>query len=257
MGAIQAQIRRYADQKQKFFLTYVPAAPHNPFDGTPSRFCRFKKGQMNDFTPLYLNELLYMDWIVSSIVDQLKDTGLLDRTLVVITDDHGEMLGANGGPIGHGWAVTPELANIPLIVMDPDRRGYRVNPTVGSQVDLTPTILDSLGIAVPANQLCEGASLYSGEAAHPRLIVLNSMKQYAVLRGNKLICGDRGNSDSGRFQKSYEIGNHGARTFFTSIPPTNVPAISITEFDRFQQNLLGHYSQYSQYCKPAPQTARR
>jgi len=55
----------------------------------------------------------------------LKADGLLDKTIIVITADHGEMLGVKGGPIGHGWVVTPELANIPLIIMDPDHPGYR------------------------------------------------------------------------------------------------------------------------------------
>src|SRR4029079_6473772 len=37
LGAMQEKIRKYAAEKQKFFLTYIPAAPHYPFDGTPAR----------------------------------------------------------------------------------------------------------------------------------------------------------------------------------------------------------------------------
>ncbi|MFO1512696.1 MAG: sulfatase-like hydrolase/transferase [Verrucomicrobiota bacterium] len=59
-----------------------------------------------------MNELLYMDWIIASLLDELKETGLLEKTLVVITSDPGEMLGENGGPMGHGWRVTPQLANV-------------------------------------------------------------------------------------------------------------------------------------------------
>src|SRR6185295_7788194 len=106
-----------------------------------------------DFTPLYLNQLLYMDWVLASMVDQLKESGLLEKTLVIITDDHGELLGAQGGPIGHGWLLTPELANAPLIIMNPEQRRYRVNLTVGSQVDLLPTVLELLDIPLPTGQL--------------------------------------------------------------------------------------------------------
>ena len=41
-----------------------------------------------------MNELLYMDWNITSILDELKSSGLLDHTLVIITADHGEMLRA-------------------------------------------------------------------------------------------------------------------------------------------------------------------
>ena len=91
-----------------------------------------------------------MDWVMASIVDQLKESGLLDKTLVVITNDHGERTGADGGPIGHGWVITPELANAPLIIMDPQNPGYHLNYTLGSQIDLLPTLLDLLKIPVPA-----------------------------------------------------------------------------------------------------------
>ena len=243
LGAIQDEIKAAAARGGKFFLTYIPAAPHNPFDGTPERFCRYPKGALNDFTPLYMNELLYMDWIVSSVVDQLRDSGLLDRTLVVITGDHGEMLGAQGGPVGHGWAVTPELANVPLIIMDPDRRRYQVNPTIGSQVDLFPTVLDLLGLAMPSGQLCQGTSLYDRSKDGSRTIILNSLRQFGILRDREFFSGDRGRSD-GRVVRAYAISNQGAGSSFAPVPMTNAPAISIADFDRFQGNLLSHYAEY-------------
>jgi hypothetical protein len=52
---MREQIKTHAAQKQKFFLTYVPAAPHNPFDGTPRRFQKYKMGIAGDLTPFYLN----------------------------------------------------------------------------------------------------------------------------------------------------------------------------------------------------------
>jgi hypothetical protein len=246
LGAIQAGIKRYAAENQKFFLTYVPAAPHHPYDATPPRFRKFKMGQIGDYTPLYLNELRYMDWIITSIIDQLKDSGVLDRTLVVITDDHGELLGENGGPIGHGWAVTPELANIPLIIMDPERRGYRINYTVGSQVDVPPTVLDLLGIAVPEDDLCQGTSLYSPGVDAQRTIYLNSFRQYGVVRGQSLICGDRETTGRSPPEEVFTITNQGARTFFVAEPSTNALPVPIASFDKFQANLLRHYSQYCQ-----------
>jgi arylsulfatase A-like enzyme len=246
---MQARIKRYAAEHQKFFLTYVPAAPHYPYDGTPHRFYKYQKKQIGDFTPLYLNELLYMDWIISSLIDQLRDSGVLDRTLVIITDDHGESLGADGGPIGHGWAVTPDLANVPLIIMDPENRGYHVNYTVGSQVDLTPTILDLLGIPIPGSQLCQGNSLYSVGADTNRTIYLNSYRDYATIKGNLMICGNRETPDAGNATNAFSINNQGARTSFVGTDINDFAPFSISTFDHFQESLLLHYSQYCQIMR--------
>jgi arylsulfatase A-like enzyme len=256
LGAIQSQIKQYATNHQKFFLSYFPVAPHNPFDGTPRGFEKFPLGKMGDYTPGYLNELLYLDWIITSIVNELKDSGLLDNTLVIITDDHGEMLGENGGPIGHGWAVTPELANIPLIIMDPDKPGYRINTTVGSQVDLLPTIRDLLGIAVPQGQLYQGMSLYSAAAQTDRIIYLNSFQQYGIIKGHRLICGNRETEvrdvTTDPFAKVFTITNNGGSTAFSEMPSTNVSSPSISQFDKFQENFLQNYSHYYQAIQSTP-----
>jgi arylsulfatase A-like enzyme len=248
LDAIRQQIKTYASGKQKFFLTYVPAAPHNPFDGTPRQFQKKKMEKIGDLSPFYFNELLYMDWTISSILDQLKESGLLDKTLVVITADHGEMLGENGGPVGHGWAMTPELANVPLIIMDPGHPGYRVNHTIGSQVDLLPTILDTLGIPLPAAQLYQGASLYSPDLNTNRTIYINTFRQYGIIEGAQFIRGDR-ETDGGAGADSREVFDIGAQGSHPSFVPEQTAAVgapSISSFDQFQKNLLRNYSDY---CK--------
>jgi glucan phosphoethanolaminetransferase (alkaline phosphatase superfamily) len=251
LGAMRQYIKKHAADKQKFFMTYVPAAPHNPFDGTPQRFQKKKMDRVGDLAPFYFNELLYMDWIISSIVDELKESGLLDNTMIVITADHGEMLGENGGPVGHGWAMTPELANVPLIIMDPGHPGYRINDTIGSQVDVMPTILDALGIALPAGELYQGASLYSPDLNTNRMIFLNSFRQYGEVQGARFLRGDRETDQNGpNPREAFTIANEGPHTLFLPAPPvTNAP--SIFAFDDFQKNLLRNYSVYRRMFAPA------
>ena len=251
LGAMRAQIKQYAADKKKFFLTYVPAAPHNPFDGTPDRFHKNRKiEKFGDLTPFYVNELLYMDWTITSLIDQLKESGLLDNTLVIITADHGEMLGEDGGPVGHGWAITPELANVPLIIMDPGHPGYHVNDTIGSQVDLLPTILDTLGIPLPQGELYQGASLYSASLNTNRLMYLNSYQQYGEVQGAQFVRGIRNSEGQGRAdsRELFGITNNGSHTLFVAdeTSPTNAPYIS--DFDKFQRNLLRNYSEYLPGC---------
>jgi hypothetical protein len=251
LGAIRAQLQKYAQTKQRFCLTYVPAAPHNPFDKIPKAFRKFTMKEVGDFTPLYLNELLYMDWVLASIVDQLKESGLLEHTLVVITNDHGEMLGGKeDGHIGHGWAMTPQLANTPLIIMDPDRLGFQVNKTIGTQVDFLPTILDRLHIPVPADQLYEGQSLDAAPDRRARLGYANSYKQFAIIEGDKISLGDRESSNpSGVASKGavFTISNEGAKTLFHEVEETGAATDrlkAMARFDAFQESLLRNYSYY-------------
>ena len=252
--AIRTQLQEYATNHQNFFLTYFPVAPHNPFDGVPRRFQKHKLTQLNDYTPQYLNDLLYMDKCITSVVDQLRDSGLLENTLVVITDDHGEMLGENGGPIGHGWATRPDLTNIPLIIMDPDNPGYHVNYTFGSQVDLLPTIVDLLGMSAPKDQLYEGTSLYSPTAQTERTIYLNSFQQFAIVKAGHYLFNSRetlgkgGAADTSAF-KLYGITNRAAKTEFPALPTLDMPAPAIEEFDTFQENFLKNYPLYCQMMR--------
>jgi arylsulfatase A-like enzyme len=246
LAAMKSQIRGYGTRGERFFMTYVPAAPHYPYDSIPERFRKFPRGEFGDYTSLYLSELLYIDWVLASIVDELDATGLLDKTMVIITNDHGEMLGANHGSIGHGWAITPQLANTPLIIMDPAHRGYRLNYSSGSQVDLLPTVLGRLGVAIPQDELYQGHSLDTLSATNRPWAYLNSFRQYGVLVDSEILVGDREGSDGspGHGLSAFQISNQGARTVFTPATSASIPAISIQEFDRFQANFIRNYSSY-------------
>lgn len=259
LNAITNQIERYAVTRQKFCLTYVPAAPHNPFDGTPTPFKKYPKGARGNCTNPYLNELLFMDSIIATIVGQLKDSGLLDKTLIVITGDHGEMLGENGGPVGHGWAFTPELGNVPLIIMNPARHGYHVNGTLGSQIDILPTLLDLLGIPQSGSELYEGTSLYSANADPKRTIYLNTYEQFGILESGLLFCGNRNErtriETQGRF---FSYTNNDAQTIFRKLDHAPVGntnlTVSISDFDRFQANFLRNYLEYCRMIRESPTT---
>lgn len=248
LGAMRSQIKQYAADGRRFFLTYVPAAPHFPFEKVPAQFLKFPPQEVGNHTPAYLNELLYMDWVIASLLDQLKESDLLEHTLVIITDDHGELLGAKGGPIGHGWLLTPTLVNAPLIILDPEHPGFRVNYTVGSQVDLLPTLMDRLGIELPPEQLYEGCSLDSPARRPDRLDYLNSFQQYGILSGSQLVLGDRLKDQASRgapLRTAYVISNQVTTTRFEAQPSAPDWKVSIRQFDEFQESLLRNYATYA------------
>jgi hypothetical protein len=142
------------------------------------------------------------------------------------------------------------LANTPLILMDPARPGFQLNKTIGSQVDLLPTILDRLNIPIPADQLYEGQSLDAGKDRSGRLAYLNSYKQFAMISGNQVLLGDRERDNpSGVASEGgiYEISNEGAKALFTE---ASEPAMkqdrqaAMARFDAFQETLLRNYAAY-------------
>ncbi len=244
LGAMRAQIQKYAQTQQRFCLTYVPAAPHYPYDNIPEAFRKHKMVEMGDYQPVYLNALLYMDWVIASILDQLKESNLLDNTIVIITNDHGEMLGGSEGHIGHGWAITAELANTPLIIMDPQNPGYHVNHTIGSQVDLLPTLLDHLQIPLPEGQLYQGRSLCATDNQPARRIYVSSYQQFGIISDGRIFLGDRQNPGADSKGAVLTITNDGARTMF--VPDSEPPErpLPIARFDAFQQNFLRNYAYY-------------
>jgi hypothetical protein len=70
------------------------------------------------FSDLYDGAVAYQDSRMGEALDHLRETGLLDKTLVIITADHGENLGDHD-LLGHEFCVYNTLLHVPLIVRLP------------------------------------------------------------------------------------------------------------------------------------------
>lgn len=96
---------------------------------------------------LYDAEIRYTDEaLIAPLVDKLKKTGLYDRTMLILTSDHGEEFFEHSG-WGHGYNVYDEALKVPLIIKFPDS-GFKgkIYDHIVSLIDIMPTILDWLGI---------------------------------------------------------------------------------------------------------------
>jgi arylsulfatase A-like enzyme len=107
---------------------------------------------------LYDAEIRQMDVAFGLIVDELKEQGLYDDALIVLTSDHGEEFGEHGTMGWHSHTLYDELLSVPLIIKFPgnDFAGKTVTEQVRS-IDIMPTVLDVLDIEIPAQ--CMGRSL--------------------------------------------------------------------------------------------------
>ncbi len=89
----------------------------------------------------------YEDHIVGGLFRALKEMGLWDELMVVVTADHGEALGENGVYFYHGLTLTPDQIHVPLIAKMPRSTGpagVQVDVPV-STVDIIPTVLELMG----------------------------------------------------------------------------------------------------------------
>lgn len=94
---------------------------------------------------LYDGEVREVDRLVGEILGALDSTGLEDHTVVVLTADHGQLLGEEGR-VGHALSLAEVVLQVPLLVRDPRAAGpARVQTRVGL-IDLLPTLLELAGI---------------------------------------------------------------------------------------------------------------
>jgi choline-sulfatase len=90
------------------------------------------------------------------VLTALRDSGLAERTTVLFTADHGEMLGERG--LWYKMSFFEQSARVPLIVRRPGGSGTRVREPV-SLIDVAPTLLSLAGMAADSGLALDGIDL--------------------------------------------------------------------------------------------------
>jgi arylsulfatase A-like enzyme len=93
----------------------------------------------------YAGEIRYFDAWLGRLLEAAEGTGGGREMIVVITADHGESQGEDGFYFSHGYATTPNLVHVPLLLHAPDLPAGRVR-TLVHHVDVLPTLLELLGL---------------------------------------------------------------------------------------------------------------
>lgn len=98
----------------------------------------------------YDNGMIQLDGVLSSLLSDLQAKGYLDDALVVLTGDHGEMLGEHG-MLAHANSVFERVLDIPFVLVGFGREVEPFAPhRLASQVDIAPTLLYELDMPAPA-----------------------------------------------------------------------------------------------------------
>ncbi len=96
---------------------------------------------------LYDSGVSYADFVLGKVLDFLKRRGWYDRSLVIVTSDHGEQFWEHGGTCHRGWLFS-ETLHVPLLIKFPGGKyhGRKIGTPVGL-FDLMPTMLEHLAIS--------------------------------------------------------------------------------------------------------------
>jgi len=132
----------------------------------------------------YDGEIQYTDYWLGKLIEKIKDWGLLDTTLIIVTSDHGESLGEHDYYFMHSNLTYKEQASVPLIIRFPPLfRAGKVVHTRIEGMDLMPTILQVCGISYKGK--VEGQSFLRVEKeknSNPVTVLSESARMISVYK---------------------------------------------------------------------------
>ena len=191
-----------AQKKEPFFVYMNFQNSHVPYI-VPANFPRrFSPGKL-DFTirfghipkdkvgiakDVYADSLSYVDAQIAKLLRYLTESGLWDRTVIVLTGDHGEGFYEHGFT-AHGSDIFNEVMKVPLIIYAPElASGLDDRPA--QHVDIAPSVFALLGL--PAHPSFQGINLFAADTHQNRSIYMVAQTplahQYGIVRsGMKLI----------------------------------------------------------------------
>lgn len=135
-------------QTGKWFLWVHLWDPHAPYSPPEPYASRFKDEP-------YAGEVAYVDAELGKLIDAVEKKAGREKTLIILTADHGESLGEHG-EMEHGYFAYNSTIWVPLIITGPGIKASRVKEPV-SHVDIFPTVCEALGLRKPP--ALAGASL--------------------------------------------------------------------------------------------------
>ncbi len=147
---VQKALGWITQDNRKFFAWVHLFDPHDPYSPPEPFKSRFAHSP-------YDGEIAYVDHAIGILLANLKQTGLLAKTHIIVTADHGEALGEHG-EFTHGFFAYDSTLHVPLIIHLANSAGRRRSIDYSVQsVDIAPTILRLVGLQPPKEM--QGRSL--------------------------------------------------------------------------------------------------
>jgi len=162
-----------AVNNQTFPPEYAGRVPADPADPMPEEFAAYK------------TSVLFVDDLVGQVLADLESRGLADKTVVLISSDHGEEFNEHGdGVRGHGSGYSRYQVKVPMLLAWPGIVPQVVTRRT-SHYDVSATLLRRLlGCSNAYSDYSSGHDLYSGPQWD--WLVVGSYYNYAVLEPNQV-----------------------------------------------------------------------
>ena len=129
----------------------------------------------------HLLQLQYVDTVVGALVSQLRDAGLYDDALLIVTADHGTRLRSGFPFLRATEASFVDIASVPLFFKSPGHRQGETVDTNVETIDILPTLAVALGVRLPWTT--DGANVldpaWSGRPAKTMLVAGGGTRRMA------------------------------------------------------------------------------
>ncbi|MBL4632332.1 MAG: sulfatase-like hydrolase/transferase [Kofleriaceae bacterium] len=144
-AAVLAMTKWAKEQTGPFFATYIPVAPHHPYNLPTGEKGPFRKG---GDVGLYTNAIHYVDKVLGELMQSFKSEGLAESTLFVFVGDHGEGFGEHSGSRMHGSKIFEEGVRSFVLWYAPGADlGSAIDTRLTGHADIVPTLLEVLGLS--------------------------------------------------------------------------------------------------------------
>ncbi len=191
------------NHQQTFFGWFHFLSPHTPYtwremskqfyeEGYEGRFQKTTKGrfevnseaELKRVRDLYDGEIFYADSLFQQILDKLSELGIADKTIVVLTSDHGEEFMDHGG-LQHD-SVYEEIIRVPLIIYHPDLKVGARSDLPYSNVDLYRSLPALVGITT--DKVVDGINFLEPVPLH-RTVIATAMtdklrREFGLVQGD-------------------------------------------------------------------------
>jgi arylsulfatase len=203
--------------RERFFVYIHLMPPHRPYE-SPEEIAvlfsgsdppgydpeRFRPGEYDfplqselpdeihplpEWINLYDANLRYGDWAVGEAERLLRDAGVWEDALFIVTSDHGEAFGEHGF-VWHGEPIHDEGTRIPLLMRFPGSSPRGRIDALTETIDILPTLFDLFGLSYPEDRV-QGHSLLGLIAG-----TADRVRDYAFVRaarhgGKYMVRGER------------------------------------------------------------------
>ena len=179
--------------KKPFFMFINLNEPHSPYNSSEQFYYQFvsnrsitiednmwqefflgektfTENEIRHLNELYDAEILYTDYLIGKMIQELQARNLWEETVFIVTSDHGENIGDHG-MMDHVFSLHESVIRIPLIIHYPKlflpgtRHEYPVQLT-----DIFPTLLEIIGVD-PNRYPSQGQSLLGQEIKSRNLVL--------------------------------------------------------------------------------------